>query len=46
MESSLHEAIGAALALEDVKLQILCANIEFGSKIYILRTLIDASGFG
>jgi hypothetical protein len=43
MESSLHKAIGAALAIEATKLQILCANIEFGAKIYILRTLIDAA---
>lgn len=43
MEGSLHSAIGAALAIEETKLQILCANIEFGAKIYILRTLIDAA---
>jgi hypothetical protein len=43
MEASLHKAIGAALDIEDVKLSIICANIEFSKKIYILRTLIDAS---
>jgi hypothetical protein len=46
MENSVHSAIGAALAIEAAKLNILCANIEFGNKIYILRTLIDiSSGF-
>jgi hypothetical protein len=43
MESSLHNAIGAALSIEITSLKILCANIEFGAKIYILRTLIDVS---
>jgi hypothetical protein len=43
MEDSLHRAIGAALAIEVPKLQILCANMEFGAKIYTMRTLIDAS---
>jgi hypothetical protein len=43
MENSLHAAIGAALSIEPDKLKILCANIEFGNKIYTLRTLIDAS---
>jgi hypothetical protein len=43
MESSLHNAIGAALRVEITGLKILCANIEFGAKLYILRTLIDVS---
>jgi hypothetical protein len=43
MESSLHDAIGSALRIEIDKLKILCANIEFDHKIYILRTLIDVS---
>jgi hypothetical protein len=45
MELSLHAAIGAALQIEPVQLQILCANIHFRDKIHILMTLIDVSQF-
>src|ERR1700730_15211985 len=41
MENALHDAIGTALEVEQTRLQILCENIEFSAKIYILRTLID-----
>ncbi len=41
MEASLHAAIGAALAIEDTKLDILCANIRFRDKVHILATLVD-----
>lgn len=43
MEGSLHKAIGAALEIEEIKLHILCAHIQFRGKISILRTLIDTS---
>jgi len=46
MENSLHEAIGAAMAIESTKLQILCANMRFSDKAHILATLVDvAPGF-
>jgi hypothetical protein len=45
MEQSLHKAIGAALKIEHIQLQILCANIRFRDRIDILRTLIDVSLF-
>ena len=45
MELSPHAAIGAALQIEPVQLQILCANIRFRDTIHILRTLIDVSQF-
>jgi len=45
MEITLHNAIGAALSIENVKLWILCANIRFRDKTDILRTLIDVSHF-
>ena len=43
MELSLRDAIGAALKIEPVKLQIIYANLRFRDKINILRTLIDVS---
>ena len=43
MEGSLHGAIGAALAIETVKLQIRCANIRFRDKVHILATLVDVA---
>jgi hypothetical protein len=43
MELSLRDAIGAALKIEPVKLQIIYANLRFRDKINILRTLIDIS---
>jgi hypothetical protein len=43
METALHNAIGAALCIEKVKIQILGVNIEFSKKVHILRTLIDVS---
>jgi hypothetical protein len=45
MELALHNAIGAALSIETIKLQFLCANMRFGDKTNILRTLIDVSSF-
>jgi hypothetical protein len=46
MECSLHDAIGAALNIEAIKLQILCANIRFRDKLHIIASLIDvASSF-
>jgi hypothetical protein len=45
MELALHNAIGAALSIEVVKLKILCANMRFGDKTNILRTLVDVSSF-
>jgi hypothetical protein len=46
MESALHGAISSALSIDVDKVKILCANIEFGNKTYILRTLVDvASAF-
>src|ERR1700688_3033788 len=43
MELSLRDAIGAALNIEAIKLQIICSNLGFRDKINILRTLIDVS---
>ncbi len=43
MELALRDAIGAALKIEPVKLQIIYANLRFRDKINILRTLIDIS---
>jgi hypothetical protein len=45
MELALRDAIGAALNVETVRLQILCANIHFRDKTHILRTLVDVSSF-
>jgi len=45
MELALRDAIGAALKIEPVQLQILCANIRFRDKTDILRTLVDVSSF-
>ena len=45
MELALHNAIGAALSIEVVKLKIVCANMRFGDKTNILRTLVDVSSF-
>ena len=45
MELSLQDAIGAALQIELVKLQIICSNLGFRDKINILRTLVDVSSF-
>jgi hypothetical protein len=45
MENSLHNAIGAALAIETIKLQILCANMRFRDKTNILGTLINVVNF-
>jgi hypothetical protein len=43
MELALRDAIGAALRVESVPIQILCANIYFRVKVDILRTLVDVS---
>jgi hypothetical protein len=43
MEETLHNAIGAALSIDPIKMKILAVNIEFSKKIQILRTLIDIS---
>jgi hypothetical protein len=45
MESALHNAIGAALEIETIRLWILCANLRFRDKTHILRTLVDVSQF-
>jgi hypothetical protein len=45
MEIALHNTIGAALAIEYTKTQILCSNITFRDKTNILRTLVDVSSF-
>jgi hypothetical protein len=44
MEASLHGAIGEALSFDDPrKIQILCANMTFHSKLNVLSTLINVS---
>jgi len=43
MEGALHEAIGAALAVEPIKVTILTANLRFQDKTHILRTLVDVA---
>jgi hypothetical protein len=45
MEAALHTAIGAALKIETVATQILCANIRFRDKVHILSTLIDVAPY-
>jgi hypothetical protein len=42
MEEALHDAIGTALSIDQIKMKILAVNIEF-KKIKIFRTLIDIS---
>jgi len=45
MELALHNALGVALSIETIKLQILCSNLRFRDKTIILRTLVDISSF-
>jgi hypothetical protein len=45
MENSLHTAIGAALAIEPIKIRILCANMRFRDKIHVLGTLFDVGPY-
>lgn len=45
MENSLHNAIGAALTMEPIKIQILCANMRFRDKIHVLGTLFDVAPY-
>lgn len=43
MEQAIHTAIGNALGVELIKLQILVANISFRDKTNIVLTLVDVS---
>jgi hypothetical protein len=43
MEEALHDAIGTALSIDQIKMKILAVNIDFSKKVQILRTLIDIS---
>ena len=45
MELALRDAIGAALNINPIQLQILSANIRFRDKTDVLRTLVDVSPF-
>src|SRR5262249_40754138 len=41
MESSLHNAIGAAFNIEGIKVRILCANMRFRDKLHVIGSLVD-----
>src|SRR5262249_34886748 len=43
MESSLHNAIGAALNIEALKVRILCANMGFRDKLNVIASLVDVA---
>src|SRR5947209_8350866 len=40
MEASLHDAIGAALNIEGLKVRILCANMRFRDKLHVIASLV------
>lgn len=43
MEHHLNKAIAAALELDYLQSQIVCSNVNFYSKVHILKTAIDSS---
>jgi hypothetical protein len=43
LQDEIHEAIGAALNLDETKRYILCANLQLRDKLHILRTLVNVS---
>jgi hypothetical protein len=43
MESALHEAIGAALNIEGLKVRILCANMRFHDKLNVITSLLHVA---
>ena len=43
MEASLHDAIGAALNIEGLKIRILCANMRFRDKLHVIASLVDVA---
>jgi hypothetical protein len=45
LEQCIHEAIGAALNLDETKRYILCANLQLRDKVHVLRTLVNVSNF-
>jgi hypothetical protein len=40
MEASLHDAIGAALNIEGLKVRILCANMRSRDKLHVIASLV------
>ena len=45
LEQQIHEAIGAALGLDETRRYILCANLQLKDKVNVLRTLVQQSSF-
>jgi hypothetical protein len=45
LEQQIHEAIGAALRLDETRRYILCANLQLKDKVNVLRTLVQQSSF-
>jgi hypothetical protein len=43
LEQQIHEAIGAALGLDETRRYILCANLQLRDKINVLRTWKEAT---
>ena len=46
LESVLHDALAAAIGLDDTMRAILCANVQLRDKIHILRTIVGISTIG
>jgi hypothetical protein len=45
LETRIHEAIGAALGIDETRRYILCANLHLKDKIHVLQSLVHQSSF-